>query len=92
MNTSEKKEKLFAILQEKDMPAFPLAAKEAGVSYTDYMTGAHKKGPFNYSEGGEDYVYTPDRNRQCAIGWHGECSDPEGESCGCVCHDIIKLL
>ena len=25
-------------------------------------------------------------NRQCSIGWHGECSDPRGESCQCICH------
>ena len=26
------------------------------------------------------------RNRQCSIGWHGECSDPAGVSCECPCH------
>lgn len=26
-------------------------------------------------------------NRQCSIGWHGECSDRSGESCQCLCHD-----
>jgi hypothetical protein len=25
-------------------------------------------------------------NRQCAIGWHEECSDPEGDECKCHCH------
>lgn len=25
-------------------------------------------------------------NRQCSIGWHYECSDPEGEQCRCACH------
>lgn len=25
-------------------------------------------------------------NRQCSIGWHGECSDPDGERCRCACH------
>jgi hypothetical protein len=25
-------------------------------------------------------------NRQCAIGYHEECSDPPGESCHCHCH------
>ncbi len=31
--------------------------------------------------------------RQCSIGWHGECSDPNGESCTCLCHrpDAIEL-
>ncbi|UOK18403.1 hypothetical protein SEA_BRUHMOMENT_87 [Arthrobacter phage BruhMoment] len=26
-------------------------------------------------------------NRQCSIGWHGECSDRSGETCRCLCHD-----
>lgn len=26
-------------------------------------------------------------NRQCSIGWHGECSDRSGETCMCLCHD-----
>ena len=26
-------------------------------------------------------------NRQCSIGYHGECSDRAGESCRCLCHD-----
>jgi hypothetical protein len=26
-------------------------------------------------------------NRQCSIGWHGECSDRSGETCNCMCHD-----
>jgi hypothetical protein len=25
-------------------------------------------------------------NRQCAMGFHLECSDPPGESCECHCH------
>jgi hypothetical protein len=25
-------------------------------------------------------------NRQCSIGWHDECSDPEGAVCRCECH------
>lgn len=25
-------------------------------------------------------------NRQCSIGWHDECSDPEGDHCKCPCH------
>lgn len=28
----------------------------------------------------------PGTNRQCAIGWHSECSDPNGEECTCPCH------
>jgi hypothetical protein len=26
-------------------------------------------------------------NRQCSLGWHGECSDRSGETCRCLCHD-----
>lgn len=26
-------------------------------------------------------------NRQCSINWHEECSDPQGESCQCYCHE-----
>lgn len=90
-------EQIYEILGERDMPAYPIAAKEAGVGYTDYLTGAHDKGPFNYepenASGGErNYVYTPKRNRLCSIGYHGECSDPEGEHCGCPCHPIAKLI
>lgn len=91
MNIEEKKQKLFELLRERDMPAYPKAAKEAGVGYTDYLTGAHKLS-LNVSGAGEAYVYTPGRNRQCSIGWHEECSDPEGRECGCVCHQIVKLL
>lgn len=28
------------------------------------------------------------RNRQCSIGWHGECSDPDGDECACPCHKL----
>jgi len=26
-------------------------------------------------------------NRQCSIGYHGECSDRSGDTCRCLCHD-----
>ena len=84
-------EEMHGILQERDMPAYPLAAKQAGVGYTDYLTGAHKSGPFN-SGTDKDYVYTPDRNRQCSIGYHSECTDPAGETCGCVCHPLAEII
>lgn len=92
MTKEEKIEALHELLRWRDMPAYPIAAKAAGVCYTDYLTGAHKQGPFNVADDGKPYVYTPTRNRQCSIGWHGECSDPVGETCGCVCHQIAKLL
>jgi hypothetical protein len=43
-----------------------------GKSYTDWLS----------SKGRENGV-----NRQCSIGWHEECSDPDGERCRCLCHD-----
>lgn len=82
---------MFDLLQERDMPAYPIAAKSAGVGYTDYLTGAHDAGPFNVSPD-KDYVYTPSRNRQCSIGYHDECTDPSGEACGCVCHKLAEII
>jgi len=46
-------------------------------AYTDRLTGAR----------GEDlYPYDHPRNRQCSIGWHSECTDPEGLRCKCPHH------
>ena len=28
----------------------------------------------------------PGKRRQCSIGWHSECSDPDGDECTCPCH------
>lgn len=55
-------------------PALPGESDDA---YTDRLTGADRTGrvPYDHS-----------RNRQCSIGWHGECSDPAGASCECPCH------
>lgn len=93
MTKEDKLVRLYTILAERDLPPYPIAARNAGVGYTDYLTGAHRAGPFNYAaDGGGDYVYTPHRHRQCSIGYHAECSDPDGESCGCVCHQIERLL
>lgn len=91
MDTEKLIEEMFLVLQERDMPAYPIAAKQAGVGYTDYLTGAHTSGPFNVGPE-KDYVYTPDRNRQCSIGYHAECTDPAGEKCGCVCHQIAEII
>ena len=30
--------------------------------------------------------------RQCSIGWHEECSDPDGARCRCSCHAINPAL
>ena len=96
MKTSRFKRGLFDILAQRDMPAYPDAAGAAGICYTDYLTraGAKAKGvSFNTDKKtGEEYVYTPHRNRQCSIGYHGECTDPSGKECGCPCHQILKLF
>lgn len=91
MDAQELIDAMYELLRERDMPPYPRAALQAGVGYTDYLTGAHTAGPFNVGPD-KDYVYTPDRHRQCSIGWHAECSDPDGETCGCVCHPLAKLI
>ena len=46
-------------------------------AYTNRLTGAL----------GEDRrPYDHPRNRQCSIGYHGECSNPSGRVCKCPCH------
>lgn len=58
-----------------DMP--PVLPGEDDDAYTNRLTGADRTGrvPYDHS-----------RRRQCSIGWHGECSDPNGYSCECPCH------
>lgn len=56
-------------------PALPGETDEA---YTDRLTGA---------DGTSRRPYDHRRNRQCSIGWHNECSDPEGHTCKCPCHE-----
>lgn len=53
-------------------PAFPGETDEA---YTNRLTGYTGMAPYDHR-----------RNRQCSIGYHEECSDPQGESCECPCH------
>jgi len=55
-------------------PALP---GESDDQYTDRLTGA---------DGTNRSPYDHRRNRQCSIGWHAECSDPDGETCECPCH------
>lgn len=50
--------------------------------YTDYCTGA---------DGTNKQPYPQRRNRQCSIGYHEECSDPDGDSCGCPCHILARM-
>ena len=80
------------ILQERDMPLYPDAAKKAGVCYTDFLTRAHEHKFATDDKTGENYVYTPNRNRYCSIGYHEECTDPTGERCGCPCHPLAELI
>jgi len=28
--------------------------------------------------------------RQCSLGYHDECSDPEGDRCTCLCHSVTE--
>ena len=55
-------------------PALP---GETPDQYTDRLTGADRtnRRPYDHP-----------RNRQCSIGYHDECSDPDGERCKCPCH------
>lgn len=55
-------------------PALP---GETDDQYTNRLTGA---------DGADRIPYDHRRNRQCSIGWHEKCSDPDGEQCQCPCH------
>lgn len=35
--------------------------------------------------------YNHVRNRQCSIGYHDECTDPNGQRCKCPCHRRVNL-
>lgn len=59
-----------------DMP--PALEGESDFAYTDRLTGA---------DGKKQIPYNHKRFRQCSIGWHGECSDPDGDECECPCHN-----
>lgn len=89
MNRPKCSAELEALLQGTDMPPYPDAAKAASVCYTDYLTGAHSHVFSADPKTGDEYVYTPPRNRQCSIGWHTECTL---DGCGCVCHEIMDLI
>jgi hypothetical protein len=58
-----------------DMP--PMLPGETVYTYTDRLTGADRT---------DRRPYDHRRNRQCSIGWHGECTDPFGIDCECPCH------
>jgi len=52
-------------------------------AYTNRLLGIGGPSPYDHR-----------RNRQCSIGWHGECSDRSGETCQCPCHrdEMVDLL
>ena len=86
------KEKIDFILGDCDMPSYPDVVKKAGICFTDYLAGAHKEIFATDPKTGKNYIYTPDRNRQCSIGYHLECSDKIGNKCGCVCHQLFIII
>ena len=49
--------------------------------YTDWLTGA---------DGTRKQPNPQQRNRQCSIGYHRECTDPEGVRCKCPCHILAR--
>lgn len=52
---------------------YPPGEKETSAQYTNRVTAlARNHGVF----------------RQCSIGWHEECSDPNGYDCMCSCHAL----
>lgn len=55
----------------------PALDGETGDTYTSRLLG---------SDGTDRRPYDHPRNRQCSIGYHLECSDPDGERCKCPHH------
>ena len=67
-----------ATARARHFPQMPPALPgEGDGAYTDRLTGA---------DGAGQIPYDHSRNRQCSIGYHGECSDPSGSVCKCPCH------
>ena len=62
-----------------EMP--PMLEGEGDEAYTDRLTSA---------DGTNRHPYDHRRFRQCSIGYHSECMDPEGETCKCPCHTEAK--
>ena len=65
------------------LPMPPMLEGETSEQYTDRLTGADKTDRIPYKER---------RNRQCSIGWHGQCSDPRGKVCKCPCHTLPPVV
>lgn len=69
-------------LEAYDPPMPPMLEGETAIEYTNRLTGA---------DGTNRRPYAERRLRQCSIGYHDECSDPEGIDCKCPCHQFDKL-
>lgn len=66
------------VIRGRYFPEMPPALPgEDDHAYTDRLTGADRT---------DRRPYDHRRNRQCSIGWHGDCSDPFGIDCECPCH------
>lgn len=70
------------------MPPMLAGEGETTDDYADRLTGADGTGrvPYNHV-----------RNRQCALGWHRECSERQIVSakdrrCQCPCHQYLSTL
>ncbi len=55
----------------------PALDGEGNEAYTNRLTGADQTGRVPYDHR---------RFRQCSLGYHAECSDPDGDDCQCPCH------
>lgn len=63
------------ITANSDDPFLPVRQiDETDAQYTDRLIAERKPGVF----------------RQCSIGWHEECSDPQGAECACEHHKTGK--
>ncbi len=58
----------------------PKIGDESPTEYTNRLLGAY----------GKTHPYDHERNRQCSIGYHDQCSDPHGERCECPCHRDVQ--
>lgn len=73
--------KMREALEAYDPPMPPRLEDESDEAYTNRLLGAY----------GMQTPYKERRFRQCSIGYHDECSDPEGERCQCPCHQFGRL-
>ena len=69
-------------LEAYEPPMPPMLEGETDEEYTNRLTGADGTGRSPYAER---------RFRECSLGYHDNCSDPEGEECECPCHQFPRL-